>query len=147
MFEALWWIFTFLLVLVILFPLYNEVLDYPFYTINTIAIISFITTTRYIFFLKHTPIADWQIGKAVIIIACIPLVFNLVNNINYFQTYLDEQGILSIMGDLHPSRIDALDRYMRNQMILFGVGGVISSVILPIRLIISVWRLRNKGTI
>jgi hypothetical protein len=79
-----------------------------------------------------------------LVLLSVPLIFNLVNNINHFQTYLDEQGILSFMGHLHPSRIDSLEKYVRTQMLLFGVGSVISAVILPVRLTMSVWRVRNK---
>jgi len=32
-------------------------------------------------------------------------------------------------------------------MIFFGVGGIITGIILPFRMIISLWRMRNKGTV
>jgi len=146
-FEAIWWLFTALLVIVVMFPIFSEVPEYPFWWINTIAIVVFVTATRYIFLLKFTPLARQQIVKGILVLLSVPLIFNLVNNINFFQTYLDEEGILSVMGHLPPARIDALEKYMRAQMILFGVGSVIASVVLTIRLIISIWRLRNKGTI
>jgi len=146
-FEAVWWFFTLVLALVVLFPIYREVPNYPFWWINIIAIVVFVTATRYIFLLKYTPIAHYQVMKGILVILAVPLIFNLVNNINFFQTYLDEQGILSVMGHLPPMRVDALEKYMRTQMILFGVGSVIASVVLPIRLIMSIWRVRNKGTV
>lgn len=145
--ESLWWLFTALIVAVVLYPIYREIPAYPFWWINIIAIVVFITATRYIFLLKFTPIARWQVVKAVLVLLCVPLIFNLVNNVNFFQTYLDEQGILSFMGHLSPDRIDELDKYIRAQMVLFGVGSIIASVILAFRLIISIWRFRNKGTI
>jgi len=147
LFELLWWLFTAVIAAVVLFPIYREIPAYPFWWINVIAIVVFITATRYIFLLKFTPIARWQVVKAVMVILMVPLVFNLVNNVNFFQTYLDEQGILSFMGHLSPVRIDEMDKYIRTQMVLFGVGSIIASVVLAFRLVISIWRFRNKGTV
>lgn len=145
--EAIWWLITAVIIALVLIPIYNAVPDYPFWGINIIAIAVFITATRYIFLLKYTPISRWQFVKAAIVILSVPLIFNLVNNINYFQTYIDEQGILSFLGHLHPDRLDALEKYIRAEMILFGVGSVVASVILPIRLIRSIWKVRNKDEV
>lgn len=147
MIEAIWWVITAILVVLVLFPIYEAVPDYPFWGINILAIVVFITATRYIFLLKYTPIIRWQIVKAIIVILCVPLIFNMVNNINHFQTYIDEQGILSFLGHLRPDRLDQIDKYMKAEMILFGVGSVIASIVLPVRLIMSIWKVRNKNTV
>jgi hypothetical protein len=145
--ESLWWIITFVLLVLVLLPIFREVPDYPFYLINTISILVFITFSRYIFLLKHTFLAHQKALKVILSILCIPLVFYLVSNINEFQTYMDERGVLDFMSHLHPIRVDALDTYIRSQSLLFGVGSVIAAVLLPFRLVISVWRNRNKGTV
>jgi hypothetical protein len=142
--EVLWWIFTAVCSALILLPLWREVPNYPFLVINILAILVFITFTRYIFLLNYTFLTKYLILKVVLSLACIPLIFYLVNNINHFQTYLDEQGVLGFMGHLPPERIDALDKYMRAEFLLFGVGSVIASTMLPFRLLASVWRQYNK---
>lgn len=145
--ELVWWLFTLVLVVFVMYPIYDEIPEYPFWMENCIAIAIFITAARYIFFLRFSPIAYIQQLKVVLAIGMIPLIFILVSQFNFFQTYLDENGILSFLGHLSPSRIDSMDRYIRNEMGFFSVGAVISSAILAIRLIISVWRVRNKGTV
>jgi hypothetical protein len=83
--------------------------------------------------------------KIVLSLACVPWIFYLVSNINYFQTYLDEQGVLSFMAHLDPEDIDRLSQYIHSELLLFSVGSVIVSALLPFRLIQSVWRQYNKN--
>jgi hypothetical protein len=145
--ELVWWIFTAVLVVFVLYPIYQEVPKFPFWVMNCIAIVTFITSARLIFFLRFSPIAYIQQLKVVLAIAMIPFIFVLVSQFNFFQTYLDENGILSFLGHLSPPRIDSMDKYIRNEIGFFSIGAIISSAILAIRLIISVWRVRNKGTV
>ncbi|MEM1323020.1 MAG: hypothetical protein AAGG75_22330 [Bacteroidota bacterium] len=145
--ELIWWIFTGLLAFAILFPIINSISSYPFLTINVVFIIVFITSTRYIFLLKHTFVAQQQIIKAIIIVISIPLIFYLVNNINYFQTFLDEEGIDAVIEGLNYEKGQQMAGYIRNEMLLFGVGSLIASVMLPFRMLISIWRTRNRGTV
>ncbi|MBK7426155.1 MAG: hypothetical protein IPI60_03495 [Saprospiraceae bacterium] len=145
--ELVWWIFTAVLVIFVLYPIYQQIPEYPFWTMNCIAIATFITSARLIFFLRFSPIAYIQPLKVVLAIAMIPFIFILVSQFNFFQTYLDENGILSFLGHLSPPRIDSMDKYIRNEIGFFSIGAIISSAILAIRLIISVWRVRNKGTV
>ncbi len=142
--ELIWWVFTFLVCAIILLPLLREIPEYPFLLINVVSILVFITFTRYIFFLNLTFLKRFMVLKIILSFASIPLIFYLVSNINYFQTFLDENGVLPFMGHLSPERIDVLEQYMRNEFILFGVGSVIVSVILPFRLLLSVWRQYNQ---
>jgi hypothetical protein len=142
--ELVWWIFTGVVCLIVLLPLTQALPDYPFLTINLVSIITFITFTRYIFLLNLTFLTRHMILKIILSLACVPWIFYLVSNINYFQTYLDEQGVLSFMGHLSPEAIDSLTRYMHSQLLLFSVGSVIVSTLLPFRLLASVWRQYNK---
>ena len=71
----------------------------------------------------------------------------LINQINVFQTFLDENGIEGIVGDLPFGKREQIAKFIRAEMLFFGVGSVIGSIILPFRLLISVWRTRNRGTI
>jgi hypothetical protein len=40
-----------------------------------------------------------------------------------------------------------MTQYIRSEFLFFGVGSVIVSILLPFRMIISVWRTKNKGTV
>jgi len=125
----------------------SKITDYPFLITNIIYIIVFVTFTRYIFLLKHTFLSHRQVLKPILIVLCIPLFFYLVSELNYFQTYLDERGIDSFLGEISYENRPRIASFIRNEMILFGVGSIITTVILPLRMILSLWRWKNRGTV
>ncbi len=145
--ELIWWIFTAVLLAAVLYPILRKLPGFPFLVTNCIFVIIFITFTRYIFLLRHTFLAQQQRLKLLVIILCIPILFYLINNINYFQTFFDENGITAVVGTLPYDAQGSMANYIRSELLFFGVGGVIAAVILPIRLIISIWRLRNRGVV
>lgn len=145
--ELLWWVVTAFIVGGVLFPIKSKLADYPFLVINIIFILVFITFTRYIFLLKHTFIAKQQILKAAIIFLCVPLLFYLISSLNYFQTYLDEEGIESLLEVIPYDKRGNLDGFIRKEMIFFGVGSIVATALLPLRMLMSIWRTHNKGTV
>ena len=145
--EIVFWLFTVLVAILVLLPINSNILTYPFWIQNIIFIVTAITITRYLFLLKFTFLAKRQWLKVICIFLCIPLIFYLIQELNFFQTYLDERGTESLVGHLpFEERSDVID-YMRSEILLFGTMAVISSIIFPIRLIISVWRTHNRGTV
>ncbi len=145
--EIIWWIFTLIFAAGVLYPILAKIDYYPFLVINIIFIIVFVTFTRYIFLLKHTFLAKQQILKTAIVLIGVPVIFMLINQINLFQTFLDENGIEGLVGDLPFGRRENIAKFIRAEMLFFGVGSVISSIVLPFRLVISVWRTKNRGTV
>jgi hypothetical protein len=143
--ELIWWICTFILVLLILFPIYNRGLAYPFYHYNVVAIVAFITFTRYIFLLDHTPFARSQLTKAALIFLIIPVLFFIGQGINYLQTYLDENGPEVLVGLLPKEEQESVLSYIRSQMFFFGVGAIVAGLAIPIRMIASIWQQHNRG--
>ena len=145
--ELLFWVFTLVAAAAVLVPIYTNIPNYPFWLPNIIFIITAITITRYLFLLKYTFLAKRQILKIVAIFLCIPLVFFLVQELNYFQTYIDEEGVEGIVGHLPYDGRQSVVDYMRSEYILFGTMAILSSIIFPFRLILSVWRTHNRGTV
>lgn len=142
--ELLWWTMTLLVALLVLLPISLKLPHYPFWTINILYIATFITTTRYIFLLSSTFLARRLLWKLAIIFLSIPFVFYLIQELNGFQTYLDEQGVEAVVGTLPFQDQQAMYHYVRNEMLLFGTGAIVGSVIFPFRLIIAIWRVRNR---
>jgi len=85
--------------------------------------------------------------KLVLLFLCIPVLFYLISQINSFQTYMDEEGIESILPSLTLEEQASLGSYIRTEMVFFGVGAAVSALIFPFRMVISVWRTRNRGTV
>jgi hypothetical protein len=145
--ELIWWVFTIILAVGLTYPIQSKLSNYPFLITTVAFIIIFITFTRYVFLLKHTFLAKKQILKVVMVFLCLPVAWYLVEEINYFQTFIDEQGPLALVGELPDNQQKSMSNYIRSVLLFFGVGGVIITVVFALRLIVSVWRLRNRGSI
>lgn len=145
--EILFWAFTAVVAVAVLLPILIELEDYPFLFINIIYIVTAITVTRYLFLLQHTFLARRQPLKAVFIFLFIPFIFYLVQELNNFQVFIDEQGLDALVGSLPYRRRNNMADYIRSEMLFFGTAGIISSVAFPFRLIASIWLTRNRGTV
>ena len=145
--ELVWWIFTIIAAFAFIFPITSKIASYPFLTINIIFILVFLTFGRYFLFLKHTFLAKRQKIKMVVFVLCIPLLMFLVNQLNLFQTAVVERGVESFIRDIPYDDQFSLANYIFKEMQFFGVGAIIVSILLPFRLLLSIWRVRNRGTV
>ena len=145
--ELLWWVFTIIVAVAVLFPILKNVDDYPFLFPNIVFIVVFITFARYFFLLKHTFLAHRQVLKVIIFFLCLPLVFYLIQEINAMRGYLDENGIDDLVKNLPYEDHWRFATYIKSQMNFFGAASVVVTVLLPLRLLLSVWRNRNRGTV
>lgn len=151
--ELLWWVVTFVIAFFVLFPITKAFHTYPFWWLNIIFIVVFITWSRYIFLLKHTFLAKRIWIKTILIVLSIPLIFILIGGINEFQVFLDEQGPEILFSNtyvkesLSGPRELSLFSYIRKETLFFGVGSVIAAVIFPCRMLVSIWRQLNRGTV
>ncbi|MBK8829517.1 MAG: hypothetical protein IPN60_01410 [Saprospiraceae bacterium] len=145
--EFIWWIFTILVIAIVLFPIWDNDIDFPFYVQNALLIAIFITFTRYIFFLPITFIARMKWIKVAIILSAVIFFFVMSTALSDFRNYVDERGLQTLVNHLHVTKQTRIIEYIKNEMIFFGVGGIITGIILPFRMIISLWRMRNKGTV
>lgn len=145
--ELMMWLFTAVLVVLVLLPIYLSVHDYPFYFSNILVIVVFVTFARYIFLLKHTVVAHSLVFKVAMMVAAIPIIFYLIDSVSIFQGFADDIGLETLVPDLTIPRQKAIMRYMRTEMIFFGVGAVIVAVLFPFRMLMSIWRGINKNTV
>ncbi len=145
--ELVWWIVTFIVLGAVLYPIISNVDDYPFLIQNIVFIIAFITLTRHLFFLKHSLIAKKQLVKIALIFLSIPFIFFLIYQLNLFQTYLDEKSMDEFMTGMNFTNKPWLIRFIRTEMLFFGVGSIITAVFFPIRMLISIWRTKNRDSV
>jgi len=145
--EIIWWIFTSIILGGILYPILTKIEGYPFLFSNIFFVVSFFTLTRYIFLLKHTLLAQRELLKIALIFLCIPLLFFLVKELLFFRNYLDETGLETLVENKSLEEQNRMVRYIRSEMLFFGVGSVISGLLFPFRMLVSVWRVRNRGTV
>jgi hypothetical protein len=145
--ELLWWILTAIVILMVLFPIWNNDIDFPFYAENALVIAVFITFTRYIFFLPISFIARLKWIKVVIILSAVLLCFILATAIGDFRNYMDEEGLQTLVTHLHVTRQTSIMTYIKNEMIFFGTGSIITAILLQMRMIVSLWRMKNSGRV
>jgi len=146
--EIVWWIATIVIVILFLLPLITNIGDkYPYYIPNIFFIVLFITFTRYIFLLKHTFIADRRWVKAILVFLPIPLFFYALDSHFNFQDFVDKNEHIDMLSHLLPDKAMEISNYMKYQFIFFATGSFIVMVLLPIRMIVSVWREINRGTV
>lgn len=146
--ELYWWIISGIIAVLVVAPIYFNTGTFPFYLSNLLYVVAFITLTRYIFLLRFKWLAKIEWIKIVIVFLCIPIVFFAIQELNLFQTFLDENGVEALVGtDLPLEKRNSLTKYIHSEFLLFAVGSIISGVVLPFRLILSVWRGRNTGGI
>lgn len=145
--ELIWWLVTAILVAAILYPILQYTNDYPFLSLNIIYIVVFVTFSRHIFLLRYTILANAHLVKVAIILLSVPIIAYLIGGINFFQTYIDENGMDSFLSSSSALSQEQIGSFIRNELILFGVGSVIAAILLPFRLVISLWRWKNRGTV
>lgn len=119
---------------------------YPFYLYNSLCIVLAITLIRYLFLLKYHFIVERKWIKVLFIFIPIPIFLFLMDVLTEFQAFYDEVGIRNIMSELHHKTQSKLSNYIKNEMIFFWAAAFISNALIPVRMIISLWREINKGT-
>lgn len=146
--EIIFWIVTVILCIGVLYPIHSSLNSFPFMWTNSIAIIVFVTYTRYVFLWQYTLFSRSTIVRIIFIVAAIPLVFYLIQNMNSFQSYLDDSGYDAFMDLskrlLSDSEKTELLQYIRSEFIFFSTGAVVAGVLMPLRMIISFWRTKNN---
>ena len=138
--ELVGWLITAVIVVGALAPIYLMEIDFPFYWTNAAFIVVFVTFTRYIFLLKHTWLHAFTYIKVAIIGLSVLIVVSLVNWLFDFNRFIDEQGLQELTYQLKFRDQNAISKYIKNEVLLFGVGAVVAAIILPLRLLISVWK-------
>jgi hypothetical protein len=146
--ECLFWLGSFLVALLIMLPIHDHLQqNYPYYLVNYIFIILFLTYTRYIFLLHYAPFSHTLWIKMILIFASIPLFLWLIDDLYDFLEMLDIEGIEPLVRIENLENKYNMAKYVKYQFIFFSVGCLITIAMLPIRMIVSIWRVRNKGTV
>ena len=133
----------------VLYPIWSKVTVYPerinYY--NLAYIVIFITLTRYMFLMKYTFLANSQVAKAIMIIIVLPIIIFSIDGIFSFRQILDNDGYAAICQGVADEQVNAIGMYYRNEYLFFGVSAIITAIIFPFRMVVSIWRKINRGTV
>ncbi len=146
--ELLWWVITALVILAFMYLPYHHGNGFSALgVVNIIFILIFITLTRYIFLLKYTFLGYSLWAKVLVIFLCIPLLIYLYSEFQFVQVFINDGSLESVFGHMQVKEQYAMMNYIESEIIFFGVGSIIATVLMPFRMIISIWRTRNRGTV
>lgn len=145
--ELTWWVITALAVWAVLRPIHQAMHIWPFQTWNIVYVVALFTLTRYIFLLPYTFIARQQVLKIVLLLLMFPLTFKFIEGVNSFLTYIEEKTWEPLTGHLPPAQQGPIENYIWGEMLFFGVGSIIAAPVFAGRMMLSIWRTRNRGTV
>ena len=146
-YEVIWWLITVVVVVAVMLPIWLNVPDYPFITTNIVFIVVFLTFTRWIFLLKYTWFGWNRNVKLLILFTALPVIVLLSDHLNQFQIYLDDFSIQSFIGHLSNRKQIFISEYIRLEMLFFGSASVIATIVLAFRMMVSIWKVINRGTV
>ncbi|MBL7814117.1 MAG: hypothetical protein JNL70_03850 [Saprospiraceae bacterium] len=146
--ELVWWVLTAVVVGVVMYPIWTKFPDYSFNWVNIITIAAFITFARYTFFLEYTFLAKLEKTKIAFVLVTFALVATLLREMQNFNVWIDGGDPDILLGSvIKPGQRESLLGYIKSEFLFFIVGSIVSALFLAGRLLVSVWRLRNRGKV
>ena len=145
--EIIWWLATAVLVVIVLLPIWQKAPTFPFFAENIFFIVAFVTFARYTLLFRTTLIAHKKWIKVIMLFIAAILFFVMATGMSDFRNFVDVKGLQTLVTDLHVDEQTKIINYIKNEMVFFGVGAIIGGLLLPLRMIISLWRMRNRGTV
>jgi len=145
--EIIWWLFSILFTIIILFPIYYFKIPYDFYLSNFFFILGFCIGMRWLFLWHLTPYARFQILKIALVFIMLPTFFYGIYAFSDFKNFLDEVGIQEILNDIPEREQISMAIYIRSQMIFFAISCLIGIILIPFKLIWNIWKQHNIGEV
>lgn len=146
--ELLWWVITALVIFAFMYLPYHYGNGFgELGKTNILFILIFITLTRHIFLLKYTFLGYTLWAKILVIFFCIPLIVYLYSAFQFVQVYLDDGRLETVFGHLQVGEQYAMMNYIESELIFFAIGSMVATILMPIRMIVSIWRTKNRGTV
>ena len=142
--EGVSLLMTAVVVVVVMYPIWSQFPEFKFQWTNVLYIAAFLTFTRYTFLLRYTFLATAQNVKIGFILLTLIIILGLVTQIQDFNVWIDAGDPERLMPLVPQSRRDGLLSYIKSEFLFFAVGAVVASLFLAVRLMMSVWRTRNK---
>jgi hypothetical protein len=147
--ELLSWLITLVVLALVFLPMYGTMQYHRFMWHNALYVVFSITFIRYLFMTKYIPYFGNIIIKTGILLFCIPLCFHLIEGLQQFKQYFDqEEGLLGFdqyfLASVEHNQRMSIFEYFRLEYMWFGVTAVVSCILVPFRMVKSIWRTYNK---
>lgn len=143
--EIVFWTLSVVIAILIMKPVHDYFgTGFKYYTSNYAFIILFFTYTRYLFLLKFTPFSHNVWVKVFLVFASIPLMLWLIDDTYDFRRMLDEEGLEPLVRSASLDTRLSLAKYAKYEFVFFSTSAILTIIMVPIRMIVSIWRVRNK---
>ncbi len=144
--EAIWWLITAVIVTIVMYPIWTNFPAYKFNLMNITNIAVFVTFARYTFFLKYTFLATLQKAKIAFVLFTVAIITTLMTQIQSFNVWIDGGDPDILLESVGKTNMrEPLLNYIKSEYLFFVVAAIVSALFLSGRLLVSVWRLRNRG--
>lgn len=145
--EGVWLLISLIISFLVILPIQLYGVDFPFIKMNLMFVFGFITFSRWLFLWKFTPYAWYKIFKLSLIFLMIPVIFFGINQFYDFKIFLDEIGLQELLSRYNENEQKSLSLYIRTEMIFFGTAFIISSFMIPLKMIRSIWKQYNRNEV
>ncbi len=138
--ELIWWVVTAVVAALIMLPIVQANIDFPWMIYNVIYIAGAITLLRYNFSLHHHPLSDSKPFKIILILIAPILFFPILEGLHDFLEFNDQEGLQSLVGHLSVKKQSWMMKYMRIEYVLAGTTCFLGVFAMIIKMIRSLWR-------
>lgn len=138
--DLLWWLLALICASAACLLPWVQVGDYLFAIQLFGLVFGAITLSRLIFFPGQAPWLKPLVVKGVVCLLCILIFIGAAYAINIVQTFLDAYGTEAIFPTVQTPQALVWAEGLRTQFVFFGAANMIGAIILPIVLLIQVWK-------
>lgn len=131
----------------LILPILESNMEFPWLVYNIVFLIAAITLVRYIFYFDRHPLARSKVFKTLLIFAIPILFFPIIEGIHSFIEFNDREGLASLLDHLSYNKQNSYARYIRIEYLLAGVTCFIGAFALIIKMIRSLWRQVKYGQV
>ena len=126
-------------------PIYINQVEFPFYEYNVFFILSAVTFSRLLFQIKHSFLAHQLVLKFLFMFLAVVVFMLAYRGINLYNIFIDEKGHYFLVEHLPLEKRYSLAKYINWEFFFFGIASIVSAVIMPFRLLVSIFRVKNYG--
>jgi hypothetical protein len=145
LYEFIWWAFTLVLAGLVLLPIYTQLPGFEHLVPNFLYILVAITLTRYLFFLDISWLRDHLLVQGAFSILLLPAIFAMVQYLNSFILFFDEQGPDVLIQHLDKRTGDIMNSFLKAEYRFFSIWAIVAATVMPFRLLYNVWKRYGAG--
>ncbi len=138
--EFIWWMVTFVITALVVLPIIQADIDFPWFSYNIIYLIGAVTLLRYIFSLHHHPLSESKPFKIIMILIVPLLFFPILEGLHSFLEYNDQEGLQTLVTHLSIEKQQWMMKYMRIEYVLAGTTCFVGVFAMIVKMIRSLWR-------